>query len=373
MSGPPSWMTADRAEQEATGTRPQPPRRLQTSSYGRMQEIIERNNAARRGTNVGPYIPTETGAERPNALTHEQWLAYQNGEEENPMANLPILEEYANEEAPQQPDPQNPNGTVLVPNINSTNPLYTNRLLPTEAQRMARSGQRGVPGAETFLMTDAQGNEWVETAEYYSYTNLSAENAKTGYYDLPQWAKDQFEATANTLGRYEGEISPTSVYESLLVESKERAMQGQFVSPEELLFEYISEGKLSAGVLPGEEDESGGGGSYGGGGYGGYGGGGGGTVQLTTPQQARYYIQQAYRSLLGRTPTDSEIDEFVTVLRQAELANPQTTEMVGGVAAVTGGFEPQILAEQMARAEEDYKTRGNFNYYNVFMDILGGA
>lgn len=367
MASPPSWMTADRAEQEATGTRRQPPRRPHESSYGRIQRIIEQNNAAR---GQGDWKP---GDARPNELTHEQWLAYQNGEADKPVSNLPILEDYANQEDPQQPDPQNPNGTVLVPNINSTNPLYTNRLLSTEAQRLARSGQRGVPASETFLMTDQQGNEWVETAEYYTYTNLSAENAKTGYYDLPRWAKDQFEATANTLGRYEGEISPTSVYESLLAESKERAMQGQFISPEELLFEYINEGKLSAGTLPGEgkDDSSSSGGGGGGGGYGG--GGGGGTVQLTTPQQARYYIQQAYRSLLGRTPNEDEIDEFVTVLRQAELANPQTTEMVGGVAAVTGGFEPQILAEQMARAEEDYKTRGNFNYYNMFMDILGGA
>lgn len=373
MAKLPSWYTADRAEQDLQGTRYAgvsdaeqrgPTRRPNVENILR---LLAEQRARTSGT---PYVPSKDGSERPYALTHEQWLAAQNGGAVKPTQDIGILDQYATPETAPQQDPQSRNGTVLTPNINSSDPSYTSRLLPVEAQRIAREG--GVfsrPYAETFQMQPRGGTGSVATTartEGYSYVTATQTDVAGEYYSLPMKVRQQFERTAQTLGRYPGEKSAVTLYGDMLVDSGKLATQGVLMAPEEVLFAKIMAGELSAGAPEKQDSSSGGGGGYGGGGA------GGGTVQLTTPQQARYYIQQAYKSLLGRNPTDQEVDQFITVLRQAELGNPQTTEVIGGVTAVTGGFEPQILAEQMAKAESDYKTRGNWNYYSMFMDALAG-
>jgi hypothetical protein len=376
MARLPTWATADRAEQEATGTRltREPSTQTGTARINRdnMLRILEANRLRTSGGE--PYVPVEDGSNRPNALTHEQWLAAQNGQASTDPQAIGFLDDYATQEtgAPTT-DPQNRNGVVMVPNIDSSDPFYTNRLLPVEAQRIARKG--GVasrPYAETFQRQLAVGKDGQSVAvtqqvQGFTYVSVATDDVAGEYYSLPKRVQAQFERTAETLGRYPGEKSAVGLYGDLLDISGRLALEGVLMAPEEVLFAKINAGELSMGKDESEDDSGGGGG---GGGYGG--GGGGGTVQLSTPQQARYYIEQAYRSLLGRAPTEQEVDEFASMLRQAELNNPQTTEMVGGVAAVTGGFEPQILAEQTARAEADFETRGNWNYYGMFMNALAG-
>ena len=379
MARLPDWATADRAEQEATGTRSTTGATAQGSSRPNLENmlrILEENRARTAGTQDGrpvTYVPNEDGSNRPYAMTHEQWLAAQNQQVSTDPQAIGFLDDYATQEtgAPTV-DPQNRNGVVLTPNIDSSDPFYTNRLLPVEAQRIARKG--GVasrPYTETVQRQlragdDGQSVAVTQQVQGFSYVSVATDDVAGEYYALPKRVQQQFERTAETLGRYPGEKSAVGLYGDLLDMSGRLALEGVLMAPEEVLFAKIKAGELSMGKGESSDDSS----SGGGGGYGG--GGGGGTVQLSTPQQARYFIEQAYRSLLGRAPTEQEVEQFANILRQAELNNPQTTEMVGNVAAVTGGFEPQILAEQTAKAESEYQTRGNWNYYNMFMNALAG-
>lgn len=379
MATPERWMGADRAEQEASGQRyggVKPPRGRYRPNLDNIMKILEANRARTAGSNAG-YTPNEDGSNRPYALTHEQWLAAQNGGASADPQAAGFMADWASEGDPQAIDPQQRTGTVLTPNIDSSDPFYTDRLKSAESQRLARRsyGVGGRTTSETFtrMIKAGPNGEYVNVGavdEGYSYFTLAEADAQAEYDSLPDKIKAQFRRTADTMGRYEGEIGPVGLYRSLMRESgKLQYEEGVLMAPEELLFWKIQKGELSPGQRGGGgdgSDSSGGGGGYGG-------GGGGGTVQLTTSQQARYYVTQAYRSLLGRRPTEDEVDEFIRVLRQAELGNPQSMQIIDGVAATTGGFDPSILAEQMAQSEEDYQTRGNYNYFNMFIDSLAGA
>jgi hypothetical protein len=217
------------------------------------------------------------------------------------------------------------------------------------------------------------------THAYYTYTPMPMEQAQGMFGVLPAWAQQQFSDTAYAMGRYRGEKSGNGLYADALAISQARAQEGLYVSPEEILVEMIETGVWPIGEPEGEGDSSGGGGygGWGGGGFGGGGGGGGGTINLTTPQAARYYVEQAYKSILGRRPTGKEVETFIKYLREAELNSPVTQEVdASGNVINTGGFEPQILAEQMAKDEDDYTSRQGSNFMNTFLNMLtsnGGA
>lgn len=208
------------------------------------------------------------------------------------------------------------------------------------------------------------------TYSYYSYRNTPMSQAENLFSVMPRWAQDQFGASAYAMGRYRGEKSAEGLYRDALSVSQELAREGIIISPQEVLMRNIQDGVWPPGEMEGEDDDSGGGPS--GGGPGG-GGGSTATVRLSSEQQARFFIEQAYRSILGRRPTKDEIDQYVRILREAEMNNPVTQSISGNTAVTQGGYEPQILAEEMAKAEEDYTARGSNQVYNWLIQALVGG
>lgn len=373
------WMTADRAEQESTGTRYIPRPKMVIDP-----EAVRAQVEANRGT---PWKSTETETlnrmdgstlevpTRLGAPTVAEWYAAQGGDSGSGSSS--VLDGFLGQYASQNGGSAAVNtADGMIPNIDSSAPEYSRRLKPYQAQRLEAQGVIADTFGETFRMMPVGSDPndiHIVAAEYYTYRPISAENAQGQLYQLPMYMQDYFKSTAEQMGRYPGELSPEGLYVRMLDESRKRAGQGKFDAPEEIYMELVENGVLPMPLSPDQQaaaDAGGGGG--GGGGYGG-GGGGGATVNLTTPQQARFYVEQAYKSLLGRAPSEDEINNFIAVLREAELNNPVTVEDVGGVMAQTGGYDPQILASEMAKAEDDYKTRGANNYYNMFMDMLGGG
>jgi hypothetical protein len=325
-------MSADRFAGQSAQVRPTPSKPRPTPT------------TPSRGNVDGTRVPATDGPPSPGGpppLHWESWSADRLAQDAEQRAN-------DRRNRPAEMNRRDPQPSLVDQEI--TEPIRSMPRLP--------DGSTGSP--ETFLY------------KYYTYKNMPMSQAESLFSELPRWAIDQFAATAYQLGRYRGEKSATGLYQDALAISQARAMQGEIISPQEVLAENIR-----SGIWPlGEEadDDGGGSGSRGRGGGGGFGGGGGNsTVKLSTPQQARFYVEQAYKSILGRKPTAEEIDRFVAILREAEMNNPVTATYSGGTAVQTGGFEPQILAEQMAKSEEDYQSRSANQYYNWFIDALAGG
>jgi len=101
--------------------------------------------------------------------------------------------------------------------------------------------------------------------------------------------------------------------------------------------------------------QGGGGSSYGGyGGYGGFGGGGGvsSTIRLTSPSEARVILNQAMTVYMGRQATAQEINDFVKALNNQETVNPTVVSIDGTTQTQSGGFDPTGFAEDFARGTE---------------------
>jgi hypothetical protein len=124
-------------------------------------------------------------------------------------------------------------------------------------------------------------------------------------------------------------------------------------------------------------DEEGGSGSRssssGGGGYGGGGGGGGGQVSLTNPTSAKGLLMQTMQGVLGRNPSQQEYSQFVKILNEAEMANPNTASFEGGMAVGSGGVDPGVLALEFAQDQEDFTERQGDRYFRTFMQALAGG
>lgn len=132
---------------------------------------------------------------------------------------------------------------------------------------------------------------------------------------------------------------------------------------------------LSGEVTPptdSSSSSSGGYGSYGGGGYGG-GGSGSQQISLTNPTAARGLLLQTMQSVLGRNPTEQEYKDFITTLNDYERSNPQTAEVDGDSVTYSGGVDPGVIAQEFAQNAEDYKSSQARQYFNTFMQALGGA
>jgi hypothetical protein len=120
---------------------------------------------------------------------------------------------------------------------------------------------------------------------------------------------------------------------------------------------------------------SSGSGSYysGGGGYGGGGGGGGGSVSLTNPTSAKGLLMQTMQGVLGRNPSQQEYSQFVKILNEAEMANPNTASFEGGMAVGSGGIDPGVLALEFAEDQEDFTERRGDQLFRTFMQALAGG
>lgn len=143
------------------------------------------------------------------------------------------------------------------------------------------------------------------------------------------------------------------------------------VSPYEVL-NRIASGQLTRDSM----QASTGGSGYYGGGYGGYGGGGSSTQQtidLSSPTQARGLLMQTMQGVLGRDPSDREVDQFVKILNESQTANPQVVSAVGDTVTRSGGVDPGALALDYAQSRDDYEDVQANQYYNMFLDVLAGG
>lgn len=156
----------------------------------------------------------------------------------------------------------------------------------------------------------------------------------------------------------------------------ERTEMGDPASPQQIAAELAN----SLGVAPpGGSDSSlldsrstnssGGGGGYSGGG----GGGGGGQVSLTNPSSAKGLLMQTMQGALGRNPTGREYSQFLKILNEAEMSNPQTVSVEGDVVVGSGGIDPGVLALEFAQDQEDFQERQGDGYFRTFMSALAGG
>jgi hypothetical protein len=141
--------------------------------------------------------------------------------------------------------------------------------------------------------------------------------------------------------------------------------------PWQMLQQIFTEGAKAQSAPDGSSSSSSGGG---GGGYsGGGGGGGGGQVSLTNPSSAKGLLMQTMQGALGRNPTGREYSQFLKILNEAEMANPQTVSVEGDVVVGSGGIDPGVLALEFAQDQEDFQERQGDGYFRTFMSALAGG
>jgi hypothetical protein len=148
--------------------------------------------------------------------------------------------------------------------------------------------------------------------------------------------------------------------------------EGRYVSPVDLAYEYaMGRGLIGDGGIIIPPSSSSGGGSYGGG----YGGGYSTqqTIDLTSPTQARGLLMQTIQGVLGRNPTEDEYSQFLTILNEAQTANPQVVSAAGDTVTRSGGVDPGVLALDYAQSRDDYEDVQANQYYNMFLDVLAGG
>lgn len=84
----------------------------------------------------------------------------------------------------------------------------------------------------------------------------------------------------------------------------------------------------------------------------GEGGGSGGVstvVNLTNPDDARVFVDNALKTYLGRAATEEESETFLSTLNKVERKNP----IVSTPSSRSGGTNPQLVAQEFARSRED--------------------
>lgn len=82
---------------------------------------------------------------------------------------------------------------------------------------------------------------------------------------------------------------------------------------------------------------------------------------------------QTMQSALGRNPSQQEYKQFLKILNEAEMANPQTATVEGGVVVGSGGIDPGVLALEFAQDQEDFAERQGDQYFQLFMRSLAGG
>lgn len=109
-------------------------------------------------------------------------------------------------------------------------------------------------------------------------------------------------------------------------------------------------------------------------------------VDLSTRDGAKAILWQASRTLLGRAPTDDEVDRFFGSVNQLERANPSvtttttTTDEEGRVVSQdstrTGGVEEgarAVIAQEGAMANPEYGAyQAATTYYDALMQAIKG-
>ena len=211
------------------------------------------------------------------------------------------------------------------------------------------------------------------TDQYYE--KMDKEEAEGLFRTLPAWQQQAWANAAEALGG--GPRTAESTFNNYVEMSGYLSARGINKDPFDLLAEDVATGYMPPSLFDGPAVDTGSSGSSyyggGGGGYGGGGGGGGGQVSLTNPTSAKGLLMQTMQQALGRNPTQNEYSQFLKILNEAEMANPQTVSVEGDVVVGSGGVDPGVLALEFAQDQEDWQERQGDQYFQVFMQSLAGG
>jgi hypothetical protein len=211
------------------------------------------------------------------------------------------------------------------------------------------------------------------TDQYYE--KMDKEEAEGLFRTLPAWQQQAWANAAQALGG--GPRTAESTFNNYVEMSGYLSARGINKDPFDLLAEDVATGYMPPSLFDGPAVDTGSSGSSyyggGGGGYGGGGGGGGGQVSLTNPTSAKGLLMQTMQQALGRNPTQNEYSQFLKILNEAEMANPQTVSVEGDVVVGSGGVDPGVLALEFAQDQEDWQERQGDQYFQVFMQSLAGG
>lgn len=207
------------------------------------------------------------------------------------------------------------------------------------------------------------------TDQYYE--KMDKEEAEGLFRTLPAWQQQAWANAAEALGG--GPRTAESTFNNYVEMSGYLSARGINKDPFDLLAEDVATGYMPPSLFDGPAVDTGSSGSsYYGGGGGGYGGGGG-QVSLTNPTSAKGLLMQTMQQALGRNPTQNEYSQFLKILNEAEMANPQTVSVEGDVVVGSGGVDPGVLALEFAQDQEDWQERQGDQYFQVFMQSLAGG
>lgn len=109
------------------------------------------------------------------------------------------------------------------------------------------------------------------------------------------------------------------------------------------------------------------------------------TVQITDPESARAMIRQAFKTAIGRDPTDSEIRTLAGSLTAAEKKHPQVSvtsasfDAAGNQTGATnqtdsGGIDPSAFIQNQLEqdpAAKEFQAAGT--YFPALMQLMGSA
>ena len=203
------------------------------------------------------------------------------------------------------------------------------------------------------------------TDQYYEKVDQA--EAAGRFRTLPAWQQQAWANAAQALGG--GPRTAESTFSNYVEMSGYLSARGINKDPFDLLAEDVATGYMPPSLFdgPAVDTASSGSSSYGGG------GGGGGQVSLTNPTSAKGLLMQTMQQALGRNPTQNEYSQFLKILNEAEMANPQTVSVEGDTVVGSGGVDPGVLALEFAQDQEDYRERQGDQYFQVFMQSLAGG
>jgi hypothetical protein len=100
------------------------------------------------------------------------------------------------------------------------------------------------------------------------------------------------------------------------------------------------------------------------------------TIQrkISTKLEAQTLIDEIYKDVLGRAPTQAEFDKYFKKLTKRQQEKPTKTTYSGGstnVVTTTGGPDVEQYLYNQISGTDEAKARQVFSFYDVFKKALG--
>ena len=166
-----------------------------------------------------------------------------------------------------------------------------------------------------------------------SSSMVSVSDAKAFWWSMAEDEKEEWFDVVSTIKQYDVRSNPSAAwYEYNTMVDQAGAYQkstGEAISPLEMARMAASWAKPKAG-----------------------GGGGGGSstvVNLTSPDDARVFVDNALKTYLGRAATKEESETFLSTLNRVERENP----IVSTPTSRSGGANRELVAQEFGRSRDD--------------------